>query len=137
MQAGSALLFALGCIKTIRQIEEDNKEKCRKQKRLEKREGKRAASRIEKRVEGREEPQGRGERTGVGLAGWLCSCVRTSCGKTTKQIEKDNKEKYRKYKRREEGSKQKRKEGRGQGRTSRDRAFGGRACRLALLLCSQ
>jgi hypothetical protein len=42
----------------------------------------------------------------------------------------------RKDKRREEVSKQKRKEGRGQGITSRDRAFGGRACRLAVLFCS-
>ncbi len=37
---------------------------------------------------------------------------------------------------REEGSEQKMTEGRGQGRTSRETAFGVRACRLAVLFCS-
>ena len=44
--------------------------------------------------------------------------------------------KRRKDKKREESSDQKRKEGRGEGTTSGIRAFGVRACRLAVLFCS-
>ena len=75
MQAGSALVFALAVERQQNKLKKITKRSAEKT-----REGKRAASRKEKRVEGREEPQGI-ERLGVGLAGWLCSCVRTSCGK--------------------------------------------------------
>jgi hypothetical protein len=49
---------------------------------------------------------------------------------------KEREVKGRNDKRRKEGSEQKKIEGRGQGRTSWERAFGGRACRLAVLVCS-
>ena len=84
------------------------------QKKENTREGKRAASRKEKREEGREEPQVI-ERLGVGLAGWLCSCVRTSCGMRSheKIISEKGEVQTREDKRSEEGSEQNRKDGEG------------------------
>jgi hypothetical protein len=47
-----------------------------------------------------------------------------------------SKEKRREDKKGEKGSKQKREDSRGQGSTSRERAFEGRAFRLAVLVCA-
>ncbi len=103
---------------------------------------KRVASRKEKTAGGREEPRGK-ERLRAGLAGWLCWCVRTSCGNVQKQRKRSSEKtrhetrevKRREDKRSEEGCEQQRKEGKGLGITLRERAVGGRARRLAVLLC--